>query len=137
MMKNIFIDTGAFIALISKDDNFHKQAVRIFQEAYEASHKLFTCDYVLDEFLTWARCKKKYSVDQIVSFINGLYVADIQIVGITRELFDDALKLMKKYDDQFFSFTDCVSFEVMKEMKIKSVISTDKHFTVAGFNNLL
>ncbi|MBI5754187.1 hypothetical protein HZA40_03540 [Candidatus Peregrinibacteria bacterium] len=41
------------------------------------------------------------------------------------------------FDDQYFSCTDCVSFMVMKDLKIKDALTTDKHFTIAGFNNLL
>jgi len=35
------------------------------------------------------------------------------------------------------SFTDCVSFALMHELKIQDSFTTDHHFTQAGFNPLL
>lgn len=137
MSEKIFIDTGTFIALTEGNSNVALKIIDLLNELFSSGCRVFTTDYVLDELLTFLRCRKKFDMKRILKFVTSVQVADIQIVGITKELFDDALKLMKKYDDQFFSFTDCVSFEVMKKMKIKDVITLDKHFTVAGFNNLL
>ena len=39
--------------------------------------------------------------------------------------------------DHEFSFTDCVSFVVMKELRLVDALATDKHFCIAGFNPLL
>ena len=36
-----------------------------------------------------------------------------------------------------FSFTDCASFVVMKELRLRDALTTDKHFRIAGFNPLL
>lgn len=137
MSEKVFIDTGAFIALTEGESLVFLRTVGLFEDLSREGCKLFTTDYVLDELLTWMRCKKRFDIKRVIALISSVRVADIQIVGVTQDLFGDALKLMKKYDDQFFSFTDCVSFEVMKEMKIKDVVATDKHFAVAGFNNLL
>ena len=96
-----------------------------------------TTDYVLDELLTWMRCKKKMNMDKVYDFVTGIRVGKVQVYGITEDLFGDAMKLMRKYSDYFFSFTDCVSFEVMRKMKIKDAFTTDKHFAAAGFRKLL
>jgi predicted nucleic acid-binding protein len=44
---------------------------------------------------------------------------------------------MLKHLDQEFSFTDCASFIVMKELRLIDALATDKHFRIAGFNPLL
>jgi predicted nucleic acid-binding protein len=36
-----------------------------------------------------------------------------------------------------FSFTDCVSFVVMKELRLTDALATDNHFRIAGFDPLL
>jgi len=61
----------------------------------------------------------------------------LNVIEVGRDRFGDALILMHKFKDHFFSMTDCVSFVVMKELRIRDVFTTDKHFTIAGFNNLL
>src|ERR1035438_10347280 len=51
--------------------------------------------------------------------------------------FAAARKFMLKHLDQEFSFTDCVSFVVMKEFRLTDALATDNHFRIAGFNPLL
>ncbi len=51
--------------------------------------------------------------------------------------FAAARQFMLKHLDQEFSFTDCLSFVVMKELRLTDALATDKHFRIAGFNPLL
>jgi len=48
-----------------------------------------------------------------------------------------AAELFRRHDDKEWSFTDCVSFAVMRELKIADAFTTDNHFAQAGFNPLL
>ena len=48
-----------------------------------------------------------------------------------------ARQFMLKHLDQEFSFADCVSFVVMKELRLTDALATDTHFRIAGFNPLL
>lgn len=138
MKKKIFVDTGAFIALLDTDEPHHAVAKGLFKTyTGNSEYVLYTIDYVLTELFTLMRCRERYPVDAILKFIQNVEIAGIQLFGITMDVFQDALVLMKKYDDHYFSMTDCVSFVVMKDSKTKNVLTTDKHFSVAGFNNLL
>lgn len=38
-----------------------------------------------------------------------------------------------RWTDKDFSFTDCTSFAVMRELRLKSALTTDGHFRQAGF----
>jgi predicted nucleic acid-binding protein len=51
--------------------------------------------------------------------------------------FAAARKFMLKHLDQAYSFTDCVSFVVMKELHLIDALATDHHFRIVGFNPLL
>ena len=44
-----------------------------------------------------------------------------------------ALDLFEKFADQEVSFTDCISFVLMRRRQIKRVFSFDRHFRHAGF----
>lgn len=138
MKRTVFVDTSALGALASKDEQYHMKVFEFFSEKYDPnSMRLVTTDYVLDELLTFMRCRKKQELEEVLKFVKSLFVSEIEILGIGKDLFADALTLMATFDDQYFSCTDCVSFMVMKDMKINDVIATDKHFAIAGFNNLL
>jgi predicted nucleic acid-binding protein len=42
--------------------------------------------------------------------------------------------LMAKFADQAVSFTDCVSFVLMRRENLKSAFTFDRHFVHAGFS---
>lgn len=46
----------------------------------------------------------------------------------------NAINYFSKYADQHVSFTDCISFVLMKREKINRVFSFDRHFEMAGFD---
>lgn len=137
MKDRVFLDTGGLIALIIKEEENHLLAFKVFKELDEFGYELFTTDYVLAELVNWLRCRRGYQVTEIFEFLHNLYISDLNVIEVSRDRFGDALILMHKFREHFFSLTDCVSFVVMKELKIKDAFATDKHFSIAGFNNLL
>jgi predicted nucleic acid-binding protein len=43
----------------------------------------------------------------------------------------------RKHADHAYSFTDCSSFVVMRELGLQDALTTDRHFREAGFRVLL
>ena len=95
-------------------------------------------------FLTPTRCDETLT---LIRFRLGLAAADAwwqQIDGSARlrwerienERFERARHLFFQYRDKDLSFTDCTSVAVMRELKLKTVITTDGHFQEAGFDVL-
>jgi uncharacterized protein len=48
----------------------------------------------------------------------------------------EARRMLSKYDDQDFSYTDAVCFAIMKRHKIIKAFSFYKHFLIAGFDKI-
>jgi predicted nucleic acid-binding protein len=46
-------------------------------------------------------------------------------------------KVFLKHEDQEWSFTDCFSFQVMRQFKLRDALTKDEHFKEAGFVALL
>jgi predicted nucleic acid-binding protein len=55
---------------------------------------------------------------------------------IENDRFERAGGLSSQYQDKDLSFTDCTSIAVMREFKLKNVITTDGHFQQVGFDVL-
>ncbi len=45
----------------------------------------------------------------------------------------EAIHLFRKFADQRVSFTDCISFVLMKRFRIRTAFTFDQHFARAGF----
>ena len=52
---------------------------------------------------------------------------------IGKDRLEKARRWFFQWPDQRFSFTDCTSFVVMRELELKSALTTDAHFLHAGF----
>lgn len=128
----VFIDTGAFIARYMVRDQFHGQAVKKWQALELDKKHCITSNFVIDETLMLLG----RMADHQFSCTKGriLYTSpSLTILRPNQETELKALSLFEKFADQGVSFTDCTSFALMKEAKIKQAFSFDKHFQLAGF----
>lgn len=62
---------------------------------------------------------------------------DVEILSVDSELFSKALKFYSSRIDKEWGLTDCISFVVMKDRKLKDALTSDHHFEQAGFQALL
>lgn len=92
-----------------------------------------TSNHVLDELATALARRAGYQV--AADCLADIYAAGtIEIVQSTREDELEALRWMRKYSDQGVSFTDCISFAIMRRRRIRSAFTFDRHFRDAGFS---
>ncbi len=132
----LFIDSGGFYALVSTDSAAHRRAAAIMEESRRVRRRAVTTDYVLDETATLFRARGL--TKQLAEFFRLTEASQaLNIEWMTRDRFAAARRFMLKHLDQEFSFTDCVSFIVMKELRLTDALATDNHFRIAGFNPLL
>ena len=132
----LFIDTGGFYALISPESPSHQLAVEIMQAAAEQRRRAITTDYVVDETATLLRARGLTKLLAEFFYLTEESQA-LMVEWTSPDRFAAARKFMLKHLDQEFSFTDCVSFVVMKELRLQEALATDRHFRIAGFNPLL
>ncbi len=131
----IFVDTGAFISKYLTSDNFHKKSVQIWSELEHKKTKILTSNFILDETFTLLARQANYDFSAKIARL----IYNSNVINILRPTYDTelrALSLFDKFSDQKVSFTDCISFQLMKENRIKTTFSFDRHFALAGFNIL-
>ena len=131
----IFVDTGAWLALHDKQDQFHKQAIEASARIEKEKIELVTSDFIFDESLTFIRYRASH--DAAVLFGSSLLHSSIvSMVSVDRDLLHLAFELFRKYKDQDFSLTDCTSFVLMKRLKLTTCFTFDSHFPHMGFRML-
>jgi predicted nucleic acid-binding protein len=128
----IFIDTGAFIARYAARDQHHQRARRLWGELPSLGIRLLTSNFVLDETFTLLARHTTYSF-AAERARNILDSSVLEILRPQQKEEREAVELFAKYADQKVSFTDCVSFVLMRSKKIKEAFSFDAHFERAGF----
>jgi predicted nucleic acid-binding protein len=57
--------------------------------------------------------------------------------GLTPELLDRGVSLLRNRPDKEWPLTDCISFVVMQEQGLSEALTADRHFEQAGFKSLL
>lgn len=134
-MKALFVDTAGWMACADAADAAHRRACAARDAALEAGHLLVTTDFVVDETLTLIRVRL------------GIAAAEAwwaQVDGSSRVRHEtiDALRAEKaravffRHQGKDYSFTDCTSLVVMRELKLKEALTTDRHFRQMGFHVL-
>jgi hypothetical protein len=129
----IFIDTGAFLARYIQADQFHKKAIELWLKIEKKEKKLFTSNFILDELATllFRRTNAEFAEERMLN----IYASSrFEILRPTKEEEIAAISLMKKYSEHEISYTDCISFCLMKKNKLNTAFSFDKHFAYANFH---
>jgi len=136
MENELFADTSGFYALLVQRDDKHGKACSLLEEASRKGERFVTTDYVLDETGTLLRTRGLSHL--IPSFYEVVFASKACRVEWTdSNKFHEAKNLFIKHLDQHYSFTDCLSFCVMKHFRLKRALTKDGHFREAGFLPLL
>lgn len=129
----VFVDTGAFLARYLQRDGRHEEAVRGWQTLRKEGYEVVTSNFVVDETLTLLGRRASYSF----AAERARRIYDSEGLTLLRpEEVDErtALDWFAKFADQKVSFTDCVSFALMRRYRVRKVFTFDLHFALAGFD---
>ena len=134
-MKRLFVDTAGWMAMADAKDPLHAGSVSIKDKWLEKDGILFTSNYIFDETLTLIRMR--LGVDAAERWWDIVSESPrCNVEWITPGRAEKAVRWFFRWRDHSFSFTDCSSFVLMRELGIEKVLTGDRHFTAAGFQIL-
>ena len=112
-------------------DQHHEQAVEFWNRIRVEEPVIYPSEHILDETSTLLSRRTSYAW----SAEWGRDVLGAGVLFLATEEGDllEAFFLMKKFADQAVSFTDCISFVLMKREGLHDVFGFDRHFASAGF----
>ena len=130
----LFLDTWGWVAIGDRADPGHN-AADAQRKLYQATGRLVTTDYVLDETFTALFRQLPFSLTE--QYCEGILrtaeMGALSIERITSDRFQAAWRLRLRYSDKpLISFTDLTSFVVMQELGITDVLTADSHFAKLG-----
>ena len=130
--NTLFVDTGAWYALADRSDQHHNEAVEIYPKLLSGNFPLKTTNLVIAE--TYILIRRGIGNQAAIAFLENIASSPRVVKIYSDSIFEEAAEsILRQYQDQDFSYTDAVSFVVMKQNGITEAFSFDKHFVTAGF----
>jgi uncharacterized protein len=130
--RTLFVDTGAWFSLVDNSDHYHERAIGIYPGLLKGYHHLTTTNLVIAE--TYILIRRTIGHQPAIAFLENIAASPrIMKIYSDSKMEDAAEDILRHYKDQDFSYTDAVSFALMKHYKIDHAFSFDRHFTTAGF----
>ncbi|HEX9580114.1 MAG TPA: PIN domain-containing protein [Gemmatimonadales bacterium] len=133
MARRVLVDTGAWLAAFHRRDQYHAQAATYLRQLRTEQTELIVTELILAEL--HLHLVRGLGIQRAAEHLQTLK-AD----PLVREYFTDARlqaaafsDWIHPFADQPFTFTDAVSFAVMRAQRIPGAFTFDRHFKVAGF----
>lgn len=131
-MKGLFVDVGPLVAVVNPGDQHEAEARRGWERLAAANLPLVSTEHVLDEVAT-AICRWQNPRRAAQWVRQQLDSGLIRWVSCGPEDWRTATDWLTQYSDQQISFTDALSFTLMRRLKITEAFTFDRHFLIAGF----
>jgi len=131
-LGRLFVDSGAWIALRSRRDQYHAEADRLFRAAIERRIRLITTNLVIAEVhrLTLFRA----GLQPALRGLDGIGTSpSVTIHFATEEDHAAARHWLERLAPRPITYTDAVGFAVMEATGCSRVLGFDEDFAAAGF----
>lgn len=129
----VCLDTGVLYADHDRDASRHDAASAALESVYDGDFgQPYVSDYIYDEAvtLTLKRGGSFTPARQLGEKIRGAdpYPKAFELLRVSAAVFDDAVTVFERYDDQALSFTDATTVALCRRHDIDAVLSFDDDF---------
>jgi len=129
-----FADTSAFYALLDADDENHSRSAETWRQIMASDEQnVVTTNYILVE--TFALVQSRLGLEAVREFQEDM-VPVLSVEFVTPEIHRLGIAALLAASRRGLSLVDCISFQVMRDLGIKSVFTFDGHFQQYGFSPL-
>ena len=128
MSEVAFLDSGIFIAALSRRDRLHAQAAELFGRA---GTRWVTSLLVISESYSWfVHRHGEEAARSLRAFISAL--AGLTILAVTLDDHERTLRVLDRFRGTKLTYVDAASLGWIEQRKIKTVWSTDRHLGLTG-----
>lgn len=129
----VLVDTGILYADRDEGSARHEVAASALETVFDGElGQPSVSDYIYDEAITLTL--KRSGSFEIAKGLgerirgSGPFPATYEMHRITLAVFEEAVELFERYDDQGLSFTDATSIALVRRRSIDSILSFDDDF---------
>ena len=134
-MSLVFVDTGAWIALLNSRERLHLRARETYASCSNQGVRLATSSDVLDE--TTTRLRYDVGLKAALAFRDAVESAQqkrlLRVLWVDANVHRQAWALLERHRDIELSFTDATSAAIARALKMKTVFGFDGDFRSLGF----
>jgi len=134
-VRTIYVDSGAFIALIWRRDRAHDRVREHFSRLRHDHDLLVTSDPVIGE--TSTRLRYDAGLSPALAFWrileDAVAAGTLHIRDSDPKLRRAAFDVMSTYSGLSLSYADCVGAAVAREIRADAVFGLDRDFQIMGF----
>lgn len=128
-MERLFVDSSAWFAFANRRDREHALVARSFQAFHG---RLVTTNFIFDETVSLCRSRLGHTAAVAVGSIL-LDTDEVDLIRVPPADERAAWALFCERADKPYSYTDCVSFVVMRRLGIEVALALDADFVREGF----
>jgi len=131
--NQVFIDTGAFVALRNRAEREHELARETLKQLVEKRAQLYTSNYVFAETYTalLVRLGRSEAIEWGTRFRAG---ETIELVRVDEEIEQRAWSILESHTDKEWSYVDATSFALIERERLTAAFAFDRHFAQRGLN---
>ena len=131
-MKRVFVDSSGFFALLIEEDQFHQDALLLFQRANAERWRLVTTNVVVIETYALLLVRSHRGRHDALRFLDVIEKDAYQVERIRKTDEVRAIALVRAHQDKTYSLCDSLSFIVMERLGLTEAIAFDRHFRSYG-----
>jgi len=128
-----FVDTSAFFAVLDADDGNHDRARQVWEDLLTQEAVLVCSNYVLVE--TLALVQRRLGLPAVRTFQEDIMPV-LNVEWVDETIHQVGIASVLAAARRGLSLVDCVSFEIMRRLGIKTAFAFDHHFEEQGFECL-
>ena len=126
------VDTSAWFSLMFAGDRRHAQVRSAHARLYGEGTLFITSSLVLGELYTLLPART--SASGFWAFRDRILASDrARVLNPAPEQLDSAFLLLERRKDKSYSFVDAASFVLMRDERISTALTLDRHFAQEGF----
>ena len=130
---SVFVDTSAFFAVLDADDENHDAAKQMWEDLLKQEVVLICSNYVIVE--TLALVQRRLGIPAVRAFQEDVMPV-LNVEWVDERLHQAGIASVLAAARRRLSLVDCVSFEIMRRLGIKTAFVFDPHFEEQGFECL-
>lgn len=125
--NSCYVDTSAFIALLDRGDEHHL----LFRRLFAQPPALIASALVVAEGHSWFL--RKYGATHAWRFLVFVReLSQLRLAAFDEDSLNEAIRIAEKFSDQLLTLADAHGLAIMKQLRLSSCWSTDRHFELTG-----